>query len=429
MKTKRTRRLFLSLAISVWTCQHAYSQSPDCPPPTPPCYPNSYYGDSGYSGSYDSSGIPGSGQVRSGGDGQSRSTGTSSPPSTSSQSVASPLTTRPSVGSSGGQSNAQDLLAMGLSRGDLFTSSISPAGAGLGTATAMNAINQLDFTTAAISPGLLTSANIESAYVVDRVFFAYSYYDSFRSIITGPPIPSGDPAIPPTVPTRTVDGFNLNRFDVGFEKRIGDNFSFYFRAPFLDATDNITGVGIDGAGNLSTGIKAVLLSNRLNGNVLTAGMTVSVPTARETRVLSNVRDVFPAPALDFVVFNPTYLQPWLATRLNHEDFFAQVYSGLLISTDERAVSAYNGDLTVGANLYYNTHAAISSVTTLLSTQVLAPFDADDETLLDFDTQVLLSPGLEFGLGRKASLSTSLPIPIASPRAFDLGFSMTMNYFY
>src|SRR5207237_2488632 len=95
--------------------------------------------------------------------------------------------------------------------------------------------------------------------------------------------------------------------------------SVYVLAPFLQATNNITSQPIDGFGNLSVGLKTVLLSDAASGSLLSGGFTVSIPTGHNTTYVTSQTATIIAPATTVTTLstttattNPTYLQPWLA---------------------------------------------------------------------------------------------------------------------
>lgn len=373
--------------------------------------------------------------------------------------------------------SSSDYLALGLGRGDYLTSSISPSGAALGTGTAMafgfqvagetgnfqwadslNAGNAgVELANPIVSPGLLTSSNAESPYALDRVYFTYGYYDAFQVTVPavtigpivvdpdlGPPAVNGQLGLTPA--SYQVDGFDLHRFDVGFEKTLFDGVaSIYFRAPFLADANNITNQAIDGAGNLNAGLKVQLLYDQCSKDVISAGFTVSAPTSRDSQVssfdqddlqidtsapltLGQRIDLINVTPSSVITLNPTYLQPWVAAQINGKRAFVQGYLGLIIPTDDRVVTVFNPNVSVGYRAWQGTGGIITTITPVLGMQSLLPIH-DDNAELDFSEQLFVNPSLQIGLGQKTSVSAGLSTPVVGPRGFDVGATFGFNMLY
>jgi len=240
-------------------------------------------------------------------------------------------------------------------------------------------------------------------------------------------------------------GFNLNRYDIGIEKTIlGGVASIYVRGPFLDATNNTFNVPLDGPGNVNVGLKVQLFHNEQTGDILSGGFTVAAPTARPGRIsqdpfynftkapLDNVAlgDVVTTPTTSTIVeVNPTFFQPWIATQLNYDNnFFIQGFLGVLIPDDDRVVTTFNPNVSIGYSLYESRCGDISSITPIVNVQVLAPVH-DNDALLDFSDQVFVTPGLQVGLGDRTSVHGGVTIPVAGPNGFDYGATVGINYLY
>lgn len=365
----------------------------------------------------------GSGVYTPGTSGPGYSSGSTAGPQDRSSSGISQPSSRP---------GSQDYLAMGLGRGNYLTSSISPTGVGVGVAAAMNAI-QVDAPRPFISPGLLTSANTEGPYALDRLFFNYSYYDRFQVLFSQSNVNPADPNDPAQVTTSRGPGFNLNRYDIGIEKTIlGGMASLYLRGPFLDATNNISGVAIDGPGNVNAGIKVQLLHDERTGNILSAGLTVAAPTARDTvftqSIMEDDADPNTPPVFVNLRINPTYLQPWISTQLNYDRLFIQGFLGVLVPDDDRVVTTINSNIALGYLMYENRYGTITSISPNVNVQVWSPVH-DSDALIDFSDQVFLTPGVQIGLGENVSVGGGIAVPVAGPKAFDVGATGGINYLF
>jgi hypothetical protein len=360
-----------------------------------------------------------------------------------------------------------------------------------------------------ILPGLFTAAESEVARPVDRVYFTFGFFDHFRvgptggaTTITGvnpspgtypigavgtpgpntgattvrvvtSPLSSTDAAdlnlnhgtaviVVPKVGTVLASkaasgntGFDLSRYEVGFEKTFFDGAgSVYVRVPGLDATDNTSNVPIDGFGDVSVGFKYAFLRDCDSGSTLTGGLTVSLPTARDTVITTVIvqnatlvypsRDAspfqaiykgFPNPVLtggtttvETTRINPTYLQPWVAGLLVRDKLFAQEYFGAIVPTDLRIPVYLNENLIAGYELYHcnDEGAKLSSVAPFAGAQALIPASGSS---FHFPDQLFLSAGLGVKLGKKFLISGSYVTPVVGPRAFDWGATMSVNYLF
>ncbi len=332
-----------------------------------------------------------------------------------------------------------------------LTSSTSIGGVSVSSAANMNGQTFGTVATPVISAGLLTSANAESPYPMNRVFFNYSYYNQFQVSQT-----TIDPTA--TAPfsssdlTTTAYGFNLNRFDVGIEKTIfGGLASVYFRAPFLSATGidpaltNNPGSALnlnsfEGVGNVNAGLKVMLHQDPTTGNVFSAGVTVAAPTARSAyfpvgRVTVTEGDPFADPPIPTVLnintqkVNPTYVQPWVAGQLNYDRWFFLGFLGVLTPTSQQVLTTLNPNVAAGYEIFRGNGGLITSVTPYVNCQVLAPFHAPAGAIVNFPTQVFVTEGVNVFFGERTALFAGVVTPVAGPQAFDIGATAGINYFY
>jgi len=338
-----------------------------------------------------------------------------------------------------------DYSDIGSTLTDFLSSNITVAGTGLTSATAANgaaAGQTISVSNGLISPGLLTAANAQSPLPVNRIFFNYAFYDAFQVVTTTNIVTTVPPNSTLTNPnTSRGPGFNLNRFDVGFEKTIFGNVgSVYVQAPFVFAANNITTQAIDGIGDLNVGVKFLLLFNRETGSALSAGMTVACPTARSGQFVSQQSYDFgnntgPSTGVtntSFISVNPTFLQPWTAFLLSGDRFFVQEYFGVLIPVPSQIVTSINNNVAVGYRWYQNAspNELISSITPILNAQTLIPLSPGATPLpISFPTQVFLTEGLQIGLGNRVAVFGGFMHPVAGPGAFNGGGTFGANIFF
>ncbi len=319
--------------------------------------------------------------------------------------------------------------------------------------------------TSLIMPGLFTAASIQSVVPIDRVAFDYGYFDKFR--ITGP--------------NGTVPGFNLNQFNFGAEKTILDGLaSIYVSVPLLEATANMSGQQINGLGDVNVGFKVALLGSVESGNLLSAGMTVAAPTAHRAVISATSQQTVTSTAITNGVVtstntvtqfsptvtttvDPTFLQPWVGGLLVRDAFFVSEYLGIVIPTDDRVSTFINNNVAVGYDLLKdNPRGMLTSLTPILGAQLLIPVThagtpggggtstttttTNTSTTaafplppppaaptlpssFGFPDQLFLSGALQFGLGERTLISAGLVSPVVGPRAFNIGASFGINFFY
>ncbi len=308
---------------------------------------------------------------------------------------------------------------------------------------------------AVILPGLFTAINAEGAQPIDRIFASYGYFNNFK--VASPP----------------GAGFDLNRFDIGAEKTLFDGrASIYVRVPFLYATDNTSGQPVDGLGDISAGFKYALLRDEETGSTLTAGMTVSAPTARDavsTVAKFNVSSTSPAGTSALFptqtsTINPTFLQPWVGGMLVLDRFTVQEYFAVIIPTEDKTSTFINNDIGLGYQLYRSEcrDSFLTSVTPTIDVQVLLPLNhqgapsttttapaslagltgtgtASDDligksvqatpTSVNSPYQVFVTGGVGFGIGERAVLSIGVVTPVTGPKAFTTGGTVGFNFFF
>jgi hypothetical protein len=155
----------------------------------------------------------------------------------------------------------------------------------------------------------------ESAAPTDRVFATYNYYD--------------------------VDGFHgnsssINREMIGFEKTFLDGrASFGIRAPYTEV-----GEGLGGSSDfdsLSLIGKYAVYQDREAGNVISAGLVVTVPTGP---------DIFVGPG----TINPTLIQPYVGYALSFGRAYVQGFSEIIIPTDNSLPTFVANDIGIGYRL-------------------------------------------------------------------------------
>jgi hypothetical protein len=343
------------------------------------------------------------------------------------------------MGSSSGAGQARpasdrlDYSRLGRTQVGLTQNSIAVAGAGL-AAAAGGIVNQ-PAASPLLSPGFLTAATAQSPFTLNRVFFNYALYDQFQFATA---------AVGPAGSMTRQSAFNLNQFNVGFEKTLLDGMvSVYVQAPFLYASNNVTTQTINGPGDLSAGFKVMIAGSQQTGNALSAGLTVAAPTAHPGQFAMSLTTnghgtVIPNGPTTSV--NPTFLQPWIAGQLSWNKWFVQEYIGVLVPLPNQIVPSINNNLALGYRMF-NCGCPdhwISSLTPMLNAQVFVPLattanpgtTGTGPTLpISFPTQLFLTEGCQLGIGQRVSIFGGVVEPVVGPRAFNIGATFGANLYF
>jgi hypothetical protein len=377
-----------------------------------------------------------------------------------------------------------DFSGAGEFKGSTGRTSSIVAGTGLGGVVTGDPTNTGCFAPL-ILPGLFTAGLSQSAVPVDRVFFEYGYFNGVavygvgssgpvlvRTVVKtqGPPINTESGTIPGPVITTTVNsvtqssnvvpGFNLNTFNIGFEKTFFNGLaSIYVGVPFLYATENISGQQINGLGDINAGFKVILYQSLPTGNTFSGGMTVSFPSAHAAISTSAIQSgngngntLLPSSPIEV---NPTYFQPWLAGLLIFDRLSVQEYFGIMVPTDQNVATFLNNDFSIGYSLIRSSdNLGVTSLTPNIGVKALIPLShrgilPDGQGVTSFvpsnangtlpaapipgqflfSDQIFLTGGFSVGLGERWLVSANVVVPVAGPKGFNVGASFGLNYFY
>jgi hypothetical protein len=385
-------------------------------------------------------------------------------------------------------SSTPDFSGAGEFKGSTGRTSSIVAGTGLGGVVTGDPTNTGCFAPL-ILPGLFTAGLSQSAVPVDRVFFEFGYFNGVsvygvgssgpvlvRTTVTtpGPIIDTNKGSSPPhfvqtfnttivnsvTQSSNAVPGFNLNTFNVGFEKTFFNGLaSIYVGVPFLYATENISGQQINGLGDINAGFKVILYQSLPTGNTFTGGMTVSFPSAHAAVSTSAVQSdngngntLLPSSPIQV---NPTYFQPWLAGLLIFDRLSIQEYFGIMVPTDQNVATFLNNDFSIGYSLIRSGDSQfVTSLTPSIGVKALIPLShrgilPDGQGVTSFvpsnangtlpaapipgqflfSDQVFLTGGFSVGLGERWLVSANVVVPVVGPKGFNVGASFGLNYFY
>jgi hypothetical protein len=274
----------------------------------------------------------------------------------------------------------------------------------------------------------------ESPRPMDRVFFKYNYYDNINPGRW-------------TDPTEPIHNVKLDLYTLGFEKTFFDGImSLGVRIPFytLDAEGKDVHLGPDPAtgavgpipggpgfdetevGNLVAIAKAVLWEDRKAGDLLSAGVVVSFPTASNQMIDPGQSTLM-------------YFQPFSGFILTSGDLYFQGFSSMTLPVARpESIVSFN-DVGVGYYVYRDATGTrmISAVSPTFEIHYTAPLRQADPKVnlynLTDDQRVHntvdLTAGATFEIQRRATLGVGLAVPVTGLRPFDMEALVQLNYLF
>jgi hypothetical protein len=244
----------------------------------------------------------------------------------------------------------------------------------------------------------------ESPRPTTRAYLTYNFYDQiFRN--------AGGPEVPRVV---------LHQQTFGYEQAFGEgDFSVGIRLPYNQLVSpgfvNFTGLG-----DLSLIGKVLLLEKLETGDLLSAGLVVTVPSGS---------DPFPS-TLTGRSIRGTLIQPYLGYIYSGgSDFFVQGFSSITVPTDTNDVTLMSNDMAIGYRLYENEQGRIQSIIPVLELHLNTPLDQRDRSPfgVNFPDTFSVLGGLHTMLRSGLSIGFAAGAPITGPRPFSLQSTLQVNY--
>ena len=239
-----------------------------------------------------------------------------------------------------------------------------------------------------------------------RAYLSYYFYDDvFGGMNT---------AITPRV--------RLHQQVFGYEQAFLDRrASVGVRLPYNQVTSAPGFFNDTALGDLSIVTKVALYDDRDTGNLFSAGLVVTVPTA--DRPFDSTTTGYDA--------GGTFLQPFVGFVVRTGPWFLQGFSSLVVPTNDD-VTLLSNDLQLGYELYRNPDAP-------LLTGVLPTFEVHVNTPLDhrgprtepvgFVDQVTLLGGAQFLFRERSAVGVGVGAPVTGPRPFSLQTTVQLNLWF
>ena len=242
----------------------------------------------------------------------------------------------------------------------------------------------------------------DSPRPTDRFYFNYSYYDGIGAQM--------NPGI---------GDMTMNRPTLGFEKTfLGGNASFGMRLPFIQL-NGPPGAAEDTVGDLTMLTKYAFINNP-NGDLVSSGLIITVPTASRDGVLCDGSSI-PRSVL---------FQPWVGFVQVFERAYLQGISALIVPTDSRDITLFSNSLGFGYWLYRSdSDRLIQGLIPIFEAHVRTPLNHRDPAGIVFmQDQVNLTGGLHVRFPR-ATMGGAVSVPVVSPRPWNVEALANFTYWF
>ena len=209
---------------------------------------------------------------------------------------------------------------------------------------------------------------------------------------------------------------NLHQEVFGFEKTFLDgNASIELRLPYLQqqgATDALTATDI---GDLTIITKYAFILNPDNGNVLSGGLALTVPTGPSIATIDGT-------------IHSTLIQPWMGYIYNFDRFYVQAFHSVVLPTDPRDAKLLFNDVGLYYWLYRNPNRFLNFVVPVAEIHVTTPLsDRGPYSPVYVTDEVVFTGGVHLGLGRNATLTFGAATPITGPRLYNIEAFVQLNW--
>jgi hypothetical protein len=274
----------------------------------------------------------------------------------------------------------------------------------------------------------------ESPRPLDRAFVKFNYYNNLNKARW-------------TNPTEPIHNVDLFRYTVGMEKTFFDeSVSLGLRIPFYTMTADAKefravpdpaagglvplpgGPGFDTShfDNIVAIAKAVLWEDRSTGNLISAGATISFPTASSKKL---------DPGMSTLMF----MQPFGGFIWTSDDLYVHGFSSITLPVASAESIVLFNDVGVGY-FAYRASAASSLVTAVgptLELHVATPLRSPDPDvdIFGFRDGLRLSDVVNVTLGTtvlladRSTLGVGVVSPLTGPKPFDVEAIVQFNYLF
>ena len=228
-----------------------------------------------------------------------------------------------------------------------------------------------------------------------RAYFTYNFYDNiFKSVGADTP------------------RLSLHQENFGYEQAFADQrYSVGVRLPYNQIVSpgyyNQTSLG-----DLTVVTKAVIAENRATGDLLSGGLSLTLPTG--TRPDSSFSDNN---------FRSVLIQPYLGYIVTSGDLFLQGFSSIVVPTDSTDVTLYTQSLALGYTLYKRPCGGpVTGIYPVFEAHLNTPLNNRGDIRTSqaaFPDNLTLLGGTFFELYGRSTLGFAAGAPVTGPRPFSL----------
>jgi hypothetical protein len=307
----------------------------------------------------------------------------------------------------------------------------------------------------ALARGAFQITENESPMPQDRIFATFNYFHVpiqtavLSSAVTlNPTIPSGFGPVVVLFPTAsgsppanvlkvTSTQLDVYRETVGFERTLLDDrsLSLGMRLPIFQSASSgaasvdtssvlvpaATAVGTNNfsqsnLGDLTMIAKYAPLLDRANGNALSTGLALTVPTSQVGVPLpvGTVRDVL--------------LQPYAGFAVTRSRAYLQGFSAVVVPTDARDITLWSNDLSAGYYLYRSNDRGFNAIIPTVEVHLTDPLNhrGIGNGAISMSDICVLTEGVHFGIGRSL-LTMGVATPVTGPLPFTIEAVAQLNW--
>jgi hypothetical protein len=254
-----------------------------------------------------------------------------------------------------------------------------------------------------VTRGAFKITENEAPRPTTRVYTSYYYYDQVGRSFGGPDTPR----------------IMVHQEVLGYEQAFYDNqYSIGIRLPYNQLVSpgffNNTALG-----DLTVVTKAVLLESRQTGNLLSAGLAVTVPSG-----------TLPFPStITGTDLHSTLLQPYVGYILNRGDFFMQGFTSVVVPTSTSDVTFLANDWAFGYRLYQGVPGSfVTAVVPVVETHLTTPLNhrGSKSEPAGLPDQFTVLGGLHNVFRQQTTLTFAVGAPFTGPRPFSLQATVQLN---
>lgn len=245
----------------------------------------------------------------------------------------------------------------------------------------------------------------ESPRPTTRAYLSYYFYDDVFQGFGGPNVPR----------------VRVHQQVFGYEQAFLDGrASVGARLPFNQVTSAGGFLNDEALADLTLVTKYAVYDDRVTGNLFSAGLVLTVPTASR-----------PRSTITGDVIGGTLIQPYVGYILRGGPWYVQGFSSFVFPTDDRDATLATNDVQFGYELYRNPDAIVSGVIPTFEVHVNTPLDhrGPRNEPVGFVDQVTLLGGAQFLFRERSAVGFGVGAPVTGPRPFSLQTTVQLNLWF